>query len=103
MTSVEATTEVAHCSSCQAEIRWVATKNAKPQPINAEPDGKGNIRFLEPAVYRATVRGALRAIEVIPKAELAAEMFPDGRDRYMPHHATCPDVDQYRRHHRPKA
>lgn len=103
MTSVEATTEIARCSGCDAEIRWVATKNAKPQPIDAEPNGKGNIRFIEPVVYRATRRGPLRAIEVIPKAELAGELFPDGRERYMPHHATCPNVDEYRRHQRPKA
>lgn len=87
--------EPGQCGSCGAAILWGGTKNGKPQPLNAEPDPAGNIRFLEPTVFRATPRGALKAVEVITKAERES-LFPPTGDRYMPHHATCPFAAQHR-------
>lgn len=90
---------LATCSKCHADILWVATKNGKMQPLDAIPDPAGNVRLEEPAVYRSTQRGALRASQVITKAERES-LFPIEGDRYMPHHATCPFAEEFRK---PKA
>lgn len=66
------------------------------QPVNAEPDEGGNVQLLEPPTYHSTPRGALRASRVLGKAEREGSLIPIEGDRYMPHHATCPDVEQYR-------
>lgn len=81
--------------SCGAELLWVATRNGKMQPLNAEPEPTGNVQMVEPMSFRSTPRGALRQSRVLPKAELEG-MLPIEGDRFMPHHATCPDVQQYR-------
>lgn len=84
------------CSKCQAPILWAATVNGKMQPLDAEPNPDGNIR-LTPN-YRQTDRGVLQECRVIPKTELARDgLFEDPNPRYMPHHATCPFAEEFRR------
>lgn len=89
------------CSKCDAPILWCATVNGKMQPIDFEPNPAGNMRLS--GNYRQTDRGTLPEVVVIRKAELEAEKLqlletpPDRSDRYMPHHATCPNADEFRR------
>ena len=80
---------------CGAPILWVATVNGKMQPLDLDPNPDGNIRLID--TYRQTERGVLQKCRVIPKAELAGSLFGDDEPRYMPHHATCPHAEQFRR------
>lgn len=84
----------ATCSKCSAPILWVATKNAKMQPLDAEPNPDGNIRLT--GDYRQTDRGVLPESAVITKAEEPV-LFGDEVVRYMPHHATCPFAEEFRK------
>lgn len=84
------------CSKCAAPLLWAATVNGKMQPLDADPNPAGNIRLT--GGFKATKRGALPACAVIPKAELEPSLLPAVvEDRYMPHHATCPNADEFRR------
>lgn len=84
----------AHCSKCDAPILWVATVNGKMQPLDREPNEDGNIR-LTPN-FRPTDKGVLQECKVITKAERES-LFPPEGPRYMPHHATCPFAQEFRK------
>lgn len=89
----------ARCSECKATIVWTATVNGKMQPLDAEPNDDGNVVMT--GRFRATDRGALPESRVLTKAEREPSLFADGGpERFMPHHATCPNVEKFRR---PKA
>jgi len=64
------------------EEREAITANGKQQPIDAEPDPKGNL-VLER-------KGAVTVARV-------ADLFDKPGERFMPHHATCPNADDWRR------
>lgn len=70
---------ITKCRSCGAEIVWIETTKGKLQPFNREVDENGN-RVFENGI----------AVEYQPLIHM-------GWDRYMPHHATCPDADKWRR------
>lgn len=74
------------CRSCGAEIMWVPTAAGKRLPLNAEPDPLGNV------VLRRRENRTVFA-HVLKKNE--EDLFAERR--WMPHHATCPSVDQHRR------
>ena len=74
---------MSQCRSCQAEIMWVVTEKGRRMPVNASPDPMGNV------VLR---HGPDRTFAVV----LGKGEETDER-RFMPHHATCPSVDQHRR------
>jgi hypothetical protein len=85
---------MATCKSCQAPILWVRVKNTGSlMPVDAKPNPKGNVEVEagEPErgvgyggyVYRAVVHGQ-------PPMMVAGTL-------HMPHHATCPQADQWRR------
>lgn len=81
------------CSACARPILWAVTAKGKFQPLDPEPDDAGNLRLLEEWV--ATRKGALQRVVVVkPGATLE---FGDTGERWMPHHATCPNVEQFRR------
>ena len=62
------------CRSCGAEIRWVRTAaNGKAMPLDALPTPAGNVEI--------TPAGAV----------VHAQATLDGGERWMPHHATCPN------------
>lgn len=83
---------------CGASLLWVATRNGKMQPVNAEPDPSGNVVLLDPPTYRSTPRGALRSSRALTKVEReGGGLLPVEGDRYMPHHATCPKVEKFRK------
>lgn len=86
--------EPAACSKCGAPILWCATVNGKMQPLDLQPDPTGNILLTEE--YRQTDRGVLQQCRVVTKAERES-LFPPAGDRYMPHHATCPNAEEFRK------
>lgn len=74
-------------SDCHAEIGFVATAASKASmPLNWIADPAGNVRI------EGTGRNALAV--VVEQAEL---MPPDPDIRWMPHAATCPNADEWRR------
>lgn len=72
------------CSACEADILWVMGINGRRNPLNAEPDPKGNIWLDDGGLahYRTKV-------SVIPK----------GAARFTSHFASCPNAQQFRRGH----
>lgn len=72
---------------CDAVIFWAVTRNHKAMPINADPVPDGN------AVITTSADGRRVEVEVLTPIEA---MLREG-DKYMPHHATCPDAAYYRR------
>lgn len=58
------------CKSCEADILWFTTNNGKPIPVDAEPD-------------KRVVIGRNGKAYIV--------------DTYVPHHATCPYADDYRK------
>lgn len=74
------------CRSCKAPIRWARTVNDKPLPVDAHPTPDGNVLLREPG----------------PTADVLAGLFlaaarDQGLELHMPHHATCPDGEKWRR------
>ena len=59
--------------SCGASMLWAKTKNNKNIPLDAEPEK--------------------RFVFLPERPEGVADMV----DTYMPHHATCPEADKYRK------
>lgn len=74
------------CRSCGASIYWAYTVDGNRMPVDADPVDEGNVIM---AVNRRT--GELRARVVSPD-----EHVPNGRNRYTPHFATCPDAEGWR-------
>lgn len=79
------------CKGCGAAILWAVTLDERAIPLDAEPNDAGNIAMT--GRQSRTRRGMPG-----PECEVAGPvgLFPDGRKRYMPHHATCPEVEQFR-------
>ena len=59
----------------------------RPIPLNPEPSERGNVVFVSPNTWDVTVLGA----------EAARAARAEGRQLFMPHHATCPEVGQFRK------
>lgn len=73
----------ARCGSCNAPIYFATTTNGRPIPLDVEPAAAGNV----------VVVGGHAVVFAGPNR--AGEAYPT-KPRYMPHHATCPTVDQHR-------
>lgn len=69
------------CRSCRALILWCITKGGVRQPVDAKPTEAGNL-----VVER---RGSVLFARV-------ADLFDKPGERFMPHHATCPQADEWR-------
>lgn len=67
------------CRSCGASIYWCRTPNGKAMPLDPEP------------VKRVVV--VVRA----PGPDLPDEEVAKVVETYVPHHATCPKADEFRR------
>lgn len=77
--------EPAVCRSerCRAEIVFAPTEDGRTIPLDCAPDPTGTVVYLGPV-------GA-RVAHVLASGEPA----PEG-PRFMPHHATCPGVEEFR-------
>lgn len=78
----------ARCKSCRAPIFWArsATTGSR-MPIDVAPHPDGNVVIVDwstekPPLPVVRVLGTSADVEV---------------PRYMPHHATCPDAQEWRR------
>jgi hypothetical protein len=90
-------------ANCGADIVWAETPDGKRQPFDREPTPEGNRYLLG--------RGARRPPLAIPVANMGYLRDVDREDvtdgtghnaleamteaRYIPHHATCPDVARF--------
>lgn len=83
---------VASCRSCGASIVWAITERGKRIPLDAEPNAvKGNMVLeVETLIVNGHPQERWRARQVAPLLDAA-------QVRYMPHHATCPQGNQWRR------
>lgn len=77
------------CQSCQAEILWARTPSGRRIPLDAEPNPDGNV----------ILTGYEDEARTLTKAELPAYRARGWRI-WMPHHATCPNADEWRRRER---
>lgn len=95
---------MANCSGCGAEIVWAETPDGKRQPFDREPNSAGNRVLLGrgpnrpplaiPPPTSALFGGEGRPITV---GKAGDDGPPLAEVLYMPHHATCPERDRFRR------
>ena len=72
--------------TCQARIVFATTEAGIHQPVDVEPTPGGNLIIaLDGGQLRSRVDQGLLEPDTTPP------------DRWMPHHATCPEADQFRR------
>lgn len=71
---------------CGAEILWATTKDGKPQPLDAEPVKRVIL------VEGHDVDRLARDNPTEPGRNVRARVV----DTYTPHHATCPEVSNFR-------
>lgn len=81
-----------NCDGCGATIEWALThKNRRPIPLDPGTNTAGNLAVV------FTSEDGTKVVRVIPKAEREQDGLWPNEPRYMPHHATCPEVEQFRR------
>lgn len=97
--------ESGKCRSCQATVLWATTAKGKAQPLDAKPER----RIVQAVMPSPAVKMERRIIVQYDAASgehraLVVESWPSGlgvvghlMDTYMPHHATCPRADRWRR------
>lgn len=74
--------------NCTAEVVWAETTDGRRQPFDRVPTEDGNRYLLGRGPNRPPLAVAVSAID---------EGGYDLREcRYMPHHATCVDVERFR-------
>lgn len=73
---------------CRAEIILAPTVTTV-MPLDATPNPAGNV-----VLGRDLLGGVVAHVVAGSHLEL---LRASGRDLYMPHHATCPDVEEFRR------
>lgn len=73
------------CQACEAPIRWARTAAGRNMPLNADPDDDGNVYLNTDGT----------CVTLAPPMD--DEYRALGFRLYMPHHATCPNADQFRR------
>ncbi len=83
------------CRSCDAPILWCVTEAGKWQPLDAQPDPSGNVEIERRGC--ATVSRVVNNVAIVLGGALAESRGGQPIVRYMPHHATCPNADQWRR------
>lgn len=77
---------MAVCRSCGAEIIWAETVKGKRQPIDPLPVGKGDIILRD--------RPGEDPLALVVLADPLPGM---SEPKHLPHHATCPDAEEWRR------
>jgi hypothetical protein len=80
--------KVTKCKSCGADVIWTVTENNMRMQVDAEPNLKGRFMLREPVSG-----GAPLSVHV----NLFSDTDGDDGLRYVPHFATCPDADKWRR------
>lgn len=79
---------MSHCRGCRAEIVWATVaESGKKIPLNPGIDYAGNVYYTDHAAGLVAVLSPERAME----RRMAEQTL------HMPHHATCPAVEEFRR------
>jgi len=81
---------VSACRSCGAPVLWAVTTSGRRIPLDAAPAPDGAI--VATGRYVPTDRGATMEVVVDRQASLL-----DVEARWVPHWATCPHADDWRR------
>lgn len=81
---------MAECRGCGAQIVWAETPDGKKQPFDREPNDAGNRILLGRGPRTPPVAVPVGAL--MPESGIAQLTLI----RYMPHHATCPEVKSFR-------
>jgi hypothetical protein len=79
------------CRACGAAMLWAETPDGNRQPFNPKPDPEGNRVLLGRGRDRSPLAVPVTALGDYEGAAPLSECF------YMPHHATCPERDRFRR------
>ena len=80
----------ATCRSCEAEIVWALTERGKRQPFDVKPSEAGNYVLDDATDEEGRPVKLARYIGPSPDS-----LFEDPRERFVPHHATCPDSEDW--------
>jgi len=87
----------ATCATCGAPIIWAVTASGTRMPLDATPDlERGNVRLFSTGQGEPDV-----AYVYATPADARKAWIPGSKSGWVPHFATCPDADMFRR--RPKA
>lgn len=78
------------CSACPATIVWTVTPTGAKSPIDYAPSEQGNVLVLQP-------QGLGEMLSVVLSKDALKLARERGLRLHMPHHATCPHADQFRR------
>lgn len=75
-------------TTCRQQVLLAPTVNGKTMPLDATPDRAGNVAldrdlFGDPVV-------------IVLTGDHLEHARASGRELWMPHHATCPDVEEFR-------
>lgn len=89
---------VARCNAegCRAAILWVRTINGGRAPLDAEPVGRdvGNLVLVKATEGEDPIALHLTHLDTAAVGSLERE----GAAFYVDHHATCPNVEDFRNH-----
>lgn len=82
------------CKGCERPILWVETEKGARMPLDPEPVEAGRVIIrMGPQMGQETAH-AETAEETANRLKCP---IPAGRVAYMPHHATCPNVEDFRK------
>lgn len=79
------------CRSCGAPLLWATTTHGNAMPLNAEPDPEHGTVVLEDDLLGAGQIAHVLPIDAAARASVRGELV------YVPHFATCPDADRWRK------
>ena len=90
MSSLPPSLPIARCrgNSCRAHIIWLPTPGGTRIPLDADPDEAGNV------LIGRDLLGGLCAV-VLSDGD-AARARDANDELWMPHHASCPNAEEYR-------
>jgi hypothetical protein len=80
---------------CGQDMLWAVSINNKPQPFDAEPSEKGSVLLEEKSGHEPPVA---RVVTAKNRPAIEAEFAARGETLklYVPHHATCQRVKDFK-------
>ena len=85
---------MSRCRSCDAEIIWTSTPTGKSMPLDANPNPDGNVEL---SCDRSGEHPRRKPVATVLAGMFLEEARSAGRELYMPHHATCPQGQAWRK------
>lgn len=86
--------QLSHCTSCDAEVRWVVMPSGALMPVDPHPVVDGTIVITTDTV--GTLAGNTWPRAIVTKRG-QPDLFDGDQPRYTSHFATCPFAGQHRR------